>query len=303
MKKIPASEEPGYNNHLTGAQNRIGNRGTAAMNRDLNLRLMLSAVMLAILSLPVASFAQAGSTKSKSSKPVEVTSISTPDPAHDLSGVYEFFVKGIPDQGFSASLSASPPTMTPWAQERYNSAKPAFGPKATMENNDPVSRCIPSGFPRILLWPEPVEIVQTPDRIFMFFEHERVWRQIWIDGRSHPRDLEPTWMGDSIGKWDGDTLIVDTIGLNSKSWLDSFGHPHSEEAHVIERYRHPNSNSLTLQYSVDDPKAYKWPWRSDTKIYTLLRNERAEIEERFCIPEEDAFKKNIREPAAGKPAN
>jgi hypothetical protein len=138
----------------------------------------------------------------------------------------------------------------------------------------------------------------------MFFEHERVWRQIWTDGRSHPKELEPTWMGDSIGNWEGDAFVVDTIGLNDKSWLDSVGHPHSEELHVVERYRHPNPNSLTLQYTVEDPKAYTKPWESDTKIYTLLRNEKAVMEELFCIPEEeDAFRKKIREPAAGRPIN
>ena len=261
-----------------------------------------AAALAAILSFPVASFAQAEVTKSKPSKNMEAAPTAAPHPAHDLSGMYEFFVRGIPDQGLYGSPSATPPTMTPWAQERYDKAMPGYGPKATVESNDPILRCNPSGVPRILVWPQPFEIVQTADRVFMFFEHERVWRQIWIDGRSHPKDLEATWMGDSIGKWDGDTFIVDTVGLNEKSWLDSFGHPHSEELHVIERYRRPNPNSLTLQYSVDDPKAYKWPWRSDTKIYTLLRNEKAVMEELFCIPEEEeAFTKKIREPAAGKP--
>ena len=273
------------------------------MNGRLHSRFASPAVALAaILSFPVASFAQAGVTKSKPSKNMEAAPTAAPPPAHDLSGMYEFFVRGIPDQGLYGSPSATPPTMTPWAQERYDKAMPGYGPKATVESNDPILRCNPSGVPRILVWPQPFEIVQTADRVFMFFEHERVWRQIWIDGRSHPKDLEATWMGDSIGKWDGDTFIVDTVGLNEKSWLDSFGHPHSEELHVIERYRRPNPNSLTLQYSVDDPKAYKWPWRSDTKIYTLLRNEKAVMEELFCIPEEeDAFTKKIREPAAGKP--
>ena len=273
------------------------------MNGCRHSRFRSPAVALAaILSFPVASFAQAGVTKSKPSKNMEAAPTAAPNQAHALSGMYEFFVRGIPDQGLYGSPSATPPTMTPWAQERYDKAMPGYGPKATVESNDPILRCNPSGVPRILVWPQPFEIVQTADRVFMFFEHERVWRQIWIDGRSHPKDLEATWMGDSIGKWDGDTFIVDTVGLNEKSWLDSFGHPHSEELHVIERYRRPNPNSLTLQYSVDDPKAYKWPWRSDTKIYTLLRNEKAVMEELFCIPEEEeAFKKKIREPAAGKP--
>jgi hypothetical protein len=260
--------------------------------------------LAAILVFPAATFvqAQAGVTKLRPSKNAEAAAPIS-DPAHDLSGIYEFFIKAIPNQGLYGSPSATPPDMTPWAQAKYDAAKPGYGPKATTESNDPILRCNPSGIPRILVWPQPFEIIQTPDRVFMFFEHERVWRQIWIDGRGHPKDLEPTWMGDSIGRWDGDTFIVDTIGLNDKSWLDSFGHPHSQELHVIERYRRPNPNSLTLQYSVEDPKAYKWPWRSDTKIYTLLRNDKAVMEELFCIPdEEDSFTKKIRDPAAGRPA-
>ena len=111
-------------------------------------------------------------------------------------------------------------------------------------------------------------------------------------------------MGDSIGKWEGDTFVVDTLGLNDKSWLDAFGHPHSEELHLVERYRRPDPNTLTLQFTVEDPKAYATRWESDTKIYTLLRNEKAVMEELFCIPEEEeAFTKRIREPAAGRPIN
>ena len=78
---------------------------------------------------------------------------------------------------------------------------------------------------------------RPPDRVFMFFERDHAWRQIWTDGRSHPKDLAPTWMGDSIGKWDGDTFVVDTVGLTEKSWLDFYGDPHSEDMHLIERYK------------------------------------------------------------------
>jgi hypothetical protein len=275
------------------------------MNKHLEMCCAISTVALAtILLVPMPGSAQSGATKLKPAKTLQAAQAPAPapNPAHDLSGMYEFFVRAIPGQGLYGSPSATPAPMTPWAQARYDAAKPGYGPKATVETNDPILRCNPSGIPRILVWPQPVEIVQAPDRVLMFFEHERVWRQIWTDGRSHPKDLEPTWMGDSIGKWEGDTFVVDTVGLNDKSWLDSFGHPHSEELHVVERYRRPNPNSLTLQYTVDDPKAYTKAWESDTKIYTLLRNEKAVMEELFCIPEEEeAFTRKIREPAAGKP--
>ncbi len=264
-------------------------------------RFILSIVLLAaVQTSSIAAFAQ---TAARKSTPANAKNAAQPSP-HDLSGMYEFFGRGVPGQGIYNTPSANPVPMTPWAQAKYDAAKPGYGPKASVDTTDPILRCNPSGIPRILYWPQPFEIVQTPDRVFMFFEHERVWRQIWTDGRSHPKEVEPTWMGDSIGKWEGDTFVVDTIGLNDKSWLDAYGHPHSEALHLVERYRRPDPNTLTLQFTAEDPKAYTKIWESDTKIYTLLRNEKAVMEELFCIPEEEeAFTKRIREPAAGRPIN
>jgi hypothetical protein len=257
-------------------------------------------MFVAILSMPTAIFAQTAAHKSVPTK----TEANASTSSHDLSGMYEFFITGVPGQGIYASPSKEPAPMTPWAQARYDAAKPGYGPKATIDSNDSILRCNPSGIPRLLYFPQPIEIVQTPQRVFMFFEHDRAWRQIWTDGRGHPKDLEPTWMGDSVGKWDGDTFVVDTVGVNDKSWLDAFGHPHSEEMHLIERYRRVDPNTLTLQFTVEDPKAYKTSWESDTKIYTLLRNKQAVMDELFCIPdEEEAFTKRIREPAGATPVH
>ena len=135
----------------------------------------------------------------------------------------------------------------------------------------------------------------------MFFEREHEWRQIWTDGRGHPKDPEPTWMGDSIGKWEGDTFVVDTIGLNEKSWLDFYGDPHSDDIHLIERYKRVDHDTLTLQLIVEDPKAYTATWVGDTKTYKLLKGKKAYMEELPCIPEEeDSFTNRIRMPAAGR---
>jgi len=135
----------------------------------------------------------------------------------------------------------------------------------------------------------------------MFFERDHAWRQIWTDGRSHPKDLEPTWMGDSIGKWEGDTFVVDTVGFNDKSWLDFYGDPHSEDMHLIERYKRVDRNTMSLQLVVEDPKAYTATWTGDIKSYKLLTGKKAYMEELFCIPEEeDAFTNRIRMPAAGQ---
>jgi hypothetical protein len=223
---------------------------------------------------------------------------------HDLSGVWDFFMSGVPGQGIYATPSKEHPPMTPWAQTRYDAAKPGYGPKGHPGGNDPILECTPAGIPRILFYPTAHEIVQTPDRMFMFFEREHAWRQIWTDGRQHPKDLEPTWMGDSIGKWEADTFVVDSVGFNDKSWLDFYGDPHSDEMHLIERYNRVDHNTLTMQLTIDDPKAYTRTWVSDTKIYKLLPPKEAVMEENFCIPsEEEAFKNRISKPAAGTQPN
>ena len=226
----------------------------------------------------------------------------TTDP-HDLSGMWEFF-NGIPGQGIYATPSKDHPPMTPWAKAKYDEAKPGYGPKAQGGGNDPILKCNPTGIPRILFFPQPLEIFQTPERVFMFFERDHAWRQIWTDGRGHPKDLAPTWMGDSIGKWEGDTFVVDTIGLNEKSWLDFYGDPHSEDMHLIERYKRVDRNTMSLQLVVEDPKAYTATWVGDIKNYKLLTGKKAYMDELFCIPEEeDAFTNRIRMPAVGQKPN
>jgi hypothetical protein len=228
-----------------------------------------------------------------------------PSPAfdpHDLSGVWDFFITGVPGQGIYATPSKEPPPLTPWGQKRYDAAQPGYGPKGQTGGNDPILQCDPSGMPRVLFFPVAHEIVQTPDRMFMFFEREHAWRQIWTDGREHPQNLEPTYMGDSIGWWEGDTFVVDTVGFNDKTWLDAYGNPHSDELHIIERYKRIDRITLAMQLIIDDPKAYTKTWVGDTKFYKLLPPDQAVVQELFCVhSEEEAFTKRIRMPAAGKP--
>ena len=186
--------------------------------------------------------------------------------APDLSGVWN--LRGSPQTRYwSWTFSATDPPMTPWAQERFNASKPSFGPRSFEDSNDPVNPttvsavgCFPPGVPRIYLQPFPMEIIQTPGRVIEFFEFNHFVRQIWTDGRPHNTDLGATWMGDSIGKWEGDTLVVDTIGFNDKTWLDRAGHPHSDQLHVTERIRRAEPEFLTVDITVEDPKAYTKPW-------------------------------------------
>src|SRR3984893_10348626 len=257
------------------------------------------AALAAIPACPALMLAQMPGQQSGTAK----TNVSAPADPHDLSGMWEFF-NGVPGQGIYATPSKEHPPMTPWAKAKYDQAKPGYGPKAQAGGNDPILKYNPTGIPRLLLFPQPFEILQTPERVFMFFERHHAWRQIWTDGRGHPKDLAATWMGDSVGKWEGDTFVVDTVGLNEKSWLDFYGDPHSEDIHLVERYKRVDHNTMSLQLVVEDPKAYTATWTGDIKSYKLLTGKKAYMEELFCIPEEeDSFTNRIRMPAVGQKPN
>ncbi len=262
-------------------------------------RVMTTAGIVVIVAL--AMFVAPACAQMPAEAPAQAKSdASSPFNSHDLSGMWEFFAN-LPGQGIYATPSKTPPPMTPWAKAKYDEAKPGYGPKAQAGGNDPILKCYPTGVPRILFFPQPLEIVQTPGRMFMFFERDHGWRQIWTDGRKHPDALEPTWSGDSIGKWDGDTFVVDTVGLTEKSWLDFYGDPHSDDLHLTERYKRVDSDTLTLQLVVDDPKAYTSTWTGDIKTYKRLKGKKAYMDELPCIPEEeDSFTNRIRMPAAGQ---
>jgi len=128
--------------------------------------------------------------------------------------------------------------------------------------------------------------MQIPGRVIMFFEYDHFVRQIFTDGRQHPKDLIPSWMGDSIGTWEGDTLVVDTVGFNDKTWLDGEGHPHSDELHLVERIRRVSHDALTIDFTIDDPKAYTKPWVSHT-IFELKQG--WNIGEVVCVDDNANF--------------
>ena len=169
--------------------------------------------------------------------------------------------------------------MQPWAEAKFKSAKPGYGPYATAKSEDPTLNCYPPGMPLVLLVPFPVEIIQAPGRVIMYFEFMNQIRQIYTDGRGHPKDLMPTYMGHSIGKWEGDTLVVDTVGLTDKSWLDRAAHPHTEALHIVERIRRTDRNNLQFDLTFEDPGAYTRPW-TGSKRFSLVPD--GEILEYVC---------------------
>jgi hypothetical protein len=167
----------------------------------------------------------------------------------------------------------SDPAYLPAAQKLYEQRK-ANGLK-----DDPEKRCLPNGVVRIE--PLPYKIVQTPKLVVLLSEgNTHSYRRFFLDGRPHNLDAEPnTWNGDSIGHWEGDTLVVDTVGFNDKSWLDSTGKPHSEALHVIERYRRPDPDHLEIGYTLEDPQAFSKPY---TFTRTFTRVVGRDLQEYFC---------------------
>ena len=125
---------------------------------------------------------------------------------------------------------------------------------------DPIANCLPQGVPRINASPPPWKIIQRPDFIVILYESANMWRQIFLDGRELGTDFTPAWLGYSTGKWEGDTLVVETKGFNGKTWLDQTGKPTSDALHVTERFRRKDFGHMDIQITIDDPKVYTKPW-------------------------------------------
>jgi hypothetical protein len=152
-----------------------------------------------------------------------------------------------------------------------------------LQKDDPNMTCKPSGLPRQGGTPYPMKIMQTPGEFVILYEGGmHTFRIIPLDGRPHKPDPW-SWYGDSIGRWEGDTLVVDTIGFNDKSWLDSSGYPHGEKLHLIERFRRPDPGTLRYEVTIDDPEYYTRPW---TTAWTYRFSPNVELMEYFCTENE-----------------
>jgi hypothetical protein len=187
----------------------------------------------------------------------------TPDGRPDLAGVW--VVSGstnLPDD-----LPYRPEALKLWQERKANLAK-----------DDPATYCLPNGVVRITSLP--YKIVQTPQLIVILSEgNTHSFRRIFLDGRAHNLDLEPnSWTGDSIGKWEGNALVVDTVGFNDRTWLDDTGKPHSDQLHAIERYRRPDAGRVVVDYTIEDPKFLTRPYMFSRTFVPAKR----EIQERFC---------------------
>src|SRR5437016_6887144 len=218
---------------------------------------------------------------------------------HDLSGIWTR--NGTPggyggggtcrdcgDRGFGNSV----PPFTPLGQKMFDANKPSYGRALGSEDaaahpeehigrrraippangTDLYQYCNPQGVSRALIYPDPVEFIVLPDRIIQNFQWPYSWLRIWTDGRQLPKEVDlPRWWGYSVGHWEGDTFVVDTVGTDDRTWVDHFGYPHSEQMHLQERYHRTSYDTLELNMWIEDPMIYKGRWNADIKHFKLDR--------------------------------
>ena len=231
--------------------------------------------IIAVFTLPALAAAQAAAPLSppdvsnlKNYLPATRPTNLKPSAVPDLSGDWAAGAGG-----FGQSLSAADPggrmrgkepdiKYLPWALQKTLSENPPTGPDAKYEvTTDPqMHYCEPHGVGRIYMHPIKSRYVQTPEAVYILHEMGPVFRVVWMNA-NHPEDPDPQYWGHSIGWYEnGDTLVVDTVGFNDRSWLDQLGHPHTEKLHTIERYKKTGADTLEYDITIDDPGAYGAPW-------------------------------------------
>jgi hypothetical protein len=228
------------------------------------------------------------------------TKPSAPAPKHDISGSWS---------GPIGAMRGDPiPPMTDLGK-KMASVNHGNGAVNVADSNDPLNHCDPLGFPRNAIFElRGLAIGAMPNRVLILSQYERIWREVWTDGRANQKNAggddpsapDARYYGYSVGHWDGDyTFVVDTVGTDDTTWLDSGGHPHSSDLHVIERYERVDHDTLKVSVTADDPKVYAKPFLLGTTIYKWIPDQ--QFEEQLCIPSEaQAYADNIAGPAGAK---
>jgi hypothetical protein len=218
----------------------------------------------------------------------------TPDGKPDLSGMWWMPNPGPANTGvppkylnnIAADLKPEDVPMQPWAAELFKQRG------ATFSKDFPYTRCLPSG-PMISSFPAPWKAIQTPRLVTLLYENSTIYRQIFTDGRVLSKDADSTFMGYSVGHWEGDTLVVETKGYNDKTWLDFSGHPHTDALRMTERFRRPDFGHLEIQFTFDDPKAYTKPWTVTIHPEILLEGD---LLESICTDNEKDLHRVLGKP-------
>ena len=238
--------------------------------------------------------------KKKTVAPKGVPAPRMEDGKPDFSGVYHAPGYGPGDprsktgEGFAHNiardLDQDSVPLLPWAKEAFHKRS-----VEDLDKNDPEGFCLPMGTPRVN--PYPWKIVQADKLILILYEgNVHSYRQVFLDGRRHDKSVQETWWGDSIGTWEGDTLVIDTVGLgfgdgrNRLAWLDADGHPRTNKLHVTERWSRPELAHLNIEITIDDPGAYSRSWKVNQ---TAQLAQGWEIAENICNENQDEKGNNL----------
>ena len=214
-------------------------------------------------------------------------------PHHDISGTWDPGpTRGIQVLGAAARPDdgnpAHQPPYTPLGLETLSHTKPSAAIRSVLpgETNDPIVLGDPQGMPREDLYELRVtQIVQSPEKVLVLYTYGRVWRVIWTDGRDFPKDAESRWFGYSIGHWvDDTTLLVETRGVDERTWIDRAGRPHSADMRVWEWFHRVDHDRLELSVEIDDPKMYTKPWVALDKLPFGLRPPDFDVREMIYAP-------------------
>lgn len=256
----------------------------------------LSIVFIAAILTVTSQWAAAqATTNSNTAAPNESAKF---DP-HDLSGVWRLQLTGPKSSLLFRSKEAEPP-LTDWGKQQMFPGGITHGAHPTPSGHFPGENCDPIGpaaqFSYFRFYP--FEFVQKPDRIVQLYELHREWREISLNA-NHAKDLTPSYMGDSIGHWEGDSLVVDTVGFNGKDWItEDVPYPMSKEFHLIERYTRVDHDTMKVEISFSDPKL--WGDKTWGGFARILKLQSDPVQEWICVPEVDAeFNEKIMKPTYG----
>lgn len=186
----------------------------------------------------------------------------TADGRPDFTGIWETerrYLLNLPGE----LKGADAPVLLPWAAALNDERRRTFG------RDRPDGRCLPSGVPKINAVPNPFKIVQTPRVVIILYEAFTTFRQVFLDGRTLPRAAQPTWLGYSVGRYEGDALVVETSGFNDQTWLDDSGLPHTDALRVTERFRRVDVGHLEIETTIDDQKTFVRPWTVTVKSHLI----------------------------------
>jgi hypothetical protein len=236
--------------------------------------IVLSAILFAAVCSPLAAqwkIVDKGIPRVKNGQPdMNAPAPRRADGKPDLTGIWIADPPKVRDA--TAGLKPGELSMTPWAEKIFDERK-----TGDVSANDPDANCLPQGVPKIESTPLPFKIYQEPNAIVILYEAFGQFRQLFMDGRSLPKDPNPTWYGYSVAKWDGDTLVVESSGFNGKVWLDQVGHPSTEALHVIERFHRRDFGHMDITSTIEDSGAYTKPWTFTQPVTLMVDTELLEF--------------------------